>query len=64
MRKIVLLVVAGVLAAAALRQSLIISDAGVLVFFQRPIAAVLTVVALAAIAVPAGRAIRKAIIRA
>jgi TctA family transporter len=47
----------------ALRQSLIISDAGVLVFFQRPIAAVLTVVALAAIAVPVGRAVRNAIIR-
>ena len=61
---LVLALVLGPPAERALRQSLIISDAGVLVFLQRPIAAVLTVVALAAVAVPAVRAIRKAIIRA
>jgi putative tricarboxylic transport membrane protein len=60
---LVLALVLGPPAERALRQSLIISDAGMLVFFQRPIAAVLTVVALAAITVPVGRAIRNAIIR-
>jgi putative tricarboxylic transport membrane protein len=52
-----LALVLGQLAERALRQSLIISDAGVLIFFQRPIAAVLTVAALAAVAVPAARAL-------
>ena len=60
---LVLALVLGPPAERALRQSLIISDAGVLVFFQRPIAAALTTIALAAIAVPAIRAVRRAIIR-
>ena len=60
---LVLALVLGPPAERALRQSLIISDSGVLVFFQRPIAAVLTVVALTAIAVPVTRAVRNAIIR-
>jgi putative tricarboxylic transport membrane protein len=61
---LVLALVLGPPAERALRQSLIISDAGVLVFFQRPIAAVLTVAALVAVAIPAARALRNAIIRA
>ena len=44
------------LAERALRQSMILSDAGLLIFFQRPIAAVLTSLALAAVAVPLIRA--------
>ena len=47
-----LALVIGPLAERALRQSLIISDAGVGIFFTRPIAAVLTSMALAAVAVP------------
>ena len=47
-----LALVLGPLAERALRQSLIISDAGVGIFFTRPISAVLMVLALAAIAVP------------
>jgi putative tricarboxylic transport membrane protein len=52
-----LALVLGPLAERALRQSLIISDAGVGIFFLRPISAVLTVLALTAVAVPATRAI-------
>ena len=44
--------VLGPLAERALRQSLIISDAGVGIFFTRPISAVLMTIALLAIAVP------------
>ncbi len=60
---LVLALVLGPPAERALRQSLIISDAGVGIFFLRPIAAVLTVAALAAVAVPVTRALRTAIIR-
>ncbi len=49
---LVLALVLGPLAERALRQSLIISDAGIGIFFLRPIAAVLTVAALLAVAVP------------
>jgi putative tricarboxylic transport membrane protein len=49
---LVLALVLGPLAERALRQSLIISDAGLGIFFTRPIAAVLMMLALAAIAVP------------
>jgi putative tricarboxylic transport membrane protein len=49
---LVLALVLGPLAERALRQSLIISDAGVGIFVTRPISAVLMVLALAAIAVP------------
>ena len=52
-----LALVLGPLAERALRQSLIISDAGLGIFFLRPIAAVLTIAALAAVAVPVVRAI-------
>ena len=54
---LVLALVLGPLAERALRQSLIISDAGLGILFTRPIAAVLTVAALLAIGVPAARAI-------
>jgi putative tricarboxylic transport membrane protein len=47
-----LALVLGPLAERALRQSLIISDAGALIFFQRPIAAVLTSLAIVAVLVP------------
>jgi putative tricarboxylic transport membrane protein len=50
-----LALVLGPLAERSLRQALIISDAGVLILFQRPIAAVLTSLALIAVAVPAAR---------
>jgi putative tricarboxylic transport membrane protein len=53
---LVLALVLGPLAERALRQSLIISDAGVGIFFMRPISGVLMVLALAAIAVPVVRA--------
>ena len=53
----VLALVLGPLAERALRQSLIISDAGAAIFFTRPIAAVLMVAALAAVAVPVVRAV-------
>jgi putative tricarboxylic transport membrane protein len=56
-----LALVIGPLAERALRQSLIISDSGVAIFFMRPIAAVLTLLALSAVAVPAARAIRQAL---
>jgi len=52
-----LALVLGPLAERALRQSLILSDAGLGIFFLRPIAAVLTLAALAAAAVPAARAL-------
>ena len=51
-------VVLGPLAERALRQSLIISDAGMGIFFTRPISAVLMTAALAAVAVPAMRGLR------
>jgi putative tricarboxylic transport membrane protein len=60
---LVLALVLGPPAERALRQSLIISDAGVGIFFVRPISAVLMVAALAALAVPVTRALRAAIIR-
>jgi putative tricarboxylic transport membrane protein len=56
-----LALVLGPLAERSLRQALIISDAGVLILFQRPIAAVLTTLALVAVAVPAARAVRGAL---
>ena len=46
---LVLALVLGPLAERALRQSLIISDSGIAIFFMRPIAATLTVAALLAI---------------
>jgi putative tricarboxylic transport membrane protein len=55
---LVLALVLGPLAERALRQSLIISDAGLGIFFTRPISAVLTVLALAAIAVPITKVLR------
>ena len=55
-----LAVVLGPLAERALRQSLIISDAGVGIFFLRPIAAVLTTAAVLAVVVPTMRAVRAA----
>ena len=54
---LVLALVLGPLAERALRQSLIISDAGVLIFFTRPISGVLTTLAILAIAVPVVRAL-------
>ncbi|MEO7152577.1 MAG: tripartite tricarboxylate transporter permease [Burkholderiaceae bacterium] len=55
-----LALVLGPLAERALRQSLIISDAGLGILFVRPISAVLTVAALLAVVVPAWRALRSA----
>ena len=55
-----LALVIGPLAERALRQSLIISDAGVGIFFTRPISAALTSLALAAVAVPVARALWRA----
>ena len=52
-----LALVLGPLAERALRQSLIISDAGAGIFFMRPISAVLTTAALAAVLVPVVRAL-------
>jgi putative tricarboxylic transport membrane protein len=52
---LVLALVLGPLAERALRQSLIISDAGIGVFFMRPISAVLMVLALVAVAVPVAK---------
>jgi putative tricarboxylic transport membrane protein len=54
---LVLALVLGPLAERALRQSLIISDAGMGIFFMRPISGVLMVAALAAVAVPVARAL-------
>jgi len=51
--------VLGPLAERALRQSLIISDAGIGILFMRPISGVLTALALLAILVPTVRAILK-----
>ena len=55
---LVLALVLGPLAELALRQSLIISDAGMLIFFTRPISAVLLLAALGAVTVPIARALR------
>ena len=60
---LVLALVLGPLAERALRQSLIISDAGLGIFFTRPIAAVLVVAALAAVLVPVVRALLAALRR-
>jgi putative tricarboxylic transport membrane protein len=60
---LVLALVLGPLAERALRQSLIISDAGVLIFFTRPISGVLVTLALAAVAVPIVRALNEAVRR-
>jgi putative tricarboxylic transport membrane protein len=54
---LVLALVLGPLAERALRQSLIISDAGIGIFFTRPISGVLTTLALLAVAVPVVRAL-------
>jgi putative tricarboxylic transport membrane protein len=54
---LVLALVLGPLAERALRQSLIISDSGLGILFARPISAVLTVLALVAVAVPVARAV-------
>jgi putative tricarboxylic transport membrane protein len=58
-----LALVLGPLAERALRQSLIISNSGILIFFERPIAAVLTSAALVAVAVPAVRTLWGALAR-
>jgi len=58
---LVLALVLGPLAERALRQSLIISDAGLGIFFTRPISAVLMTLALLAIAVPVYKGLRTAI---
>ena len=60
---LVLALVLGPLAERALRQSLIISDAGLMIFFTRPISAVLVTLALAAVAVPVVRAVYGAVQR-
>jgi putative tricarboxylic transport membrane protein len=52
---LVLALVLGPMAERALRQSLIISDAGVGIFFVRPISAVLMAIAILAIGVPVWR---------
>jgi putative tricarboxylic transport membrane protein len=56
---LVLALVLGPLAERALRQSLIISDAGIGILFMRPISGVLTTLALLAILVPVARAFMK-----
>ena len=60
---LVLALVLGPLAERALRQSLIISDSGLGILFTRPIAAVLTLAALAAVAIPAVRSLLAALRR-
>jgi len=60
---LVLALVLGPLAERALRQSLIISDAGLGIFFLRPISGVLMVLALAAVAIPVLRALLAALRR-
>jgi putative tricarboxylic transport membrane protein len=60
---LVLALVLGPLAERALRQSLIISDAGLGIFFLRPISGVLMGLALAAVAIPVLRALRTALRR-
>jgi putative tricarboxylic transport membrane protein len=54
---LVLALVLGPLAERALRQSLIISDAGLGIFFSRPISAVLMTLAFFAVAVPVYKAL-------
>ena len=54
---LVLALVLGPMAERAVRQSLIISDAGAAIFFLRPISAVLMLAAIAAILVPTLRAL-------
>ena len=54
-----LALVLGPLAERSLRQSMIISDAGLLIFLSRPIAAVLTVLAMLAVAVPIIKGMRR-----
>jgi putative tricarboxylic transport membrane protein len=56
---LVLALVLGPLAERALRQSLIISDAGVFIFFTRPISGVLMALAIMAVAVPIIRSLLK-----
>jgi putative tricarboxylic transport membrane protein len=56
---LVLALVLGPMAERALRQSLIISDVGMGIFFMRPISAVLMVIAIAAVAVPIVTWLRK-----
>jgi putative tricarboxylic transport membrane protein len=56
---LVLALVLGPMAERALRQSLIISDSGIGIFFTRPISAALMILALTAIAVPLVKALRK-----
>jgi putative tricarboxylic transport membrane protein len=58
-----LALVLGPLAERALRQALIISDAGILILFQRPISGVLTVLAIVAVAIPVARAVHGALAR-
>jgi putative tricarboxylic transport membrane protein len=58
-----LALVLGPLAERALRQSLIISDAGMAIFFQRPISAVLTTAAILWVGIPVTRALRGALSR-
>lgn len=60
---LVLALVLGPLAERALRQSLILSDAGLGIFFTRPIAATLMAAALLAMAVPAFRGLQAALRR-
>jgi putative tricarboxylic transport membrane protein len=60
---LVLALVLGPLAERALRQSLIISDAGLGILFLRPISGVLTAMAIVAVAVPLARALRNALRR-
>jgi putative tricarboxylic transport membrane protein len=61
---LVLALVLGPLAERALRQSLIISDAGLFIFFTRPISAVLVTLALVVVAVPIARAVTGVLRRA
>jgi putative tricarboxylic transport membrane protein len=56
---LVLALVLGPMAERALRQSLIISDSGIGIFFTRPISAALMLLALTAIAVPLAKALRR-----
>ena len=58
-----LALVLGPLAERALRQALIISDAGILILFQRPISGVLTALAIVAVAIPVVRGLRAVLAR-
>jgi putative tricarboxylic transport membrane protein len=58
---LVLALVLGPMAERALRQSLIISDSGMGIFFTRPISAVLMVLAITAVALPAFKGLRAAL---